>query len=273
MSRIWILIVALALGGVTGPVQAQDKETLADIRQELTYLYVEIQRLRQQLSTTGGVGQTIGGATALERLNLIEGELMHLTARTEEMQNHIERIVRDGTNRIGDLEFRLVELEGGDISNLGETTTLGGGESIDFPVVSPGPSDDGGSFAVGEYADFDRAMAQYQGGDFGGSEAAFGQFVQTYTSGPLTGEAHYWRGEALMRTGQIASAARAFLDSFSGFPEGAEAPNALLGLGVSLAELNQVNEACIALRQVPVRYPGAMAVSKALAKVNELNCP
>ena len=273
MSRIWILIFALALGGFSGPVQAQDKETLADIRQELTYLYVEIQRLKRQLSTTGGVSQSIGGATALERLNQIESAVMRLTARTEEMQNRIERIVKDGTNRIGDLEFRLVELEGGDISRLGETTTLGGDFDSNVPEMSSGPSDDGGSFAVGEHADFDRAMARYEDGDYGGAEGAFGEFVRTYTSGPLTGEAHYWRGEALMRIGQIAAAARSFLDSFSGFPEGGEAPNALLGLGVSLAELNQVNEACIALRQVPVRYPGAMAVSKALAKINELNCP
>jgi hypothetical protein len=60
-------------------------------------------------------------------VNSIEAELSRLTARTEELSNRIDRIVADGTNRIGDLEFRLVELEGGDVSRLGETSTLGGG--------------------------------------------------------------------------------------------------------------------------------------------------
>ncbi|MEO0761253.1 MAG: tol-pal system protein, partial [Pseudomonadota bacterium] len=46
------LIATLALPGA-GAV-AQDAETLADIRQEMTVLYVEVQRLRRELSTTGG---------------------------------------------------------------------------------------------------------------------------------------------------------------------------------------------------------------------------
>ena len=37
------------------PVAAQDRAaTLADIRQELTVLWVEVQRLKRELSTTGG---------------------------------------------------------------------------------------------------------------------------------------------------------------------------------------------------------------------------
>ncbi len=44
------------LAGVLGaavPVLAQD-QTLADIRQELSVLSVEVQRLKRELSTTGG---------------------------------------------------------------------------------------------------------------------------------------------------------------------------------------------------------------------------
>ena len=54
----------------------------------------------------------------LERVQNIETELQRLTALSEELQFRVERVVQDGTNRVGDLEFRLVELEGGDISTL-----------------------------------------------------------------------------------------------------------------------------------------------------------
>ena len=45
-----VLIAALLFAT---PVAAQDAETLADIRQELTVLYVELQKLKRELSTNG----------------------------------------------------------------------------------------------------------------------------------------------------------------------------------------------------------------------------
>ena len=54
-------IFAFALAAVL-PFQAvADAQTLADIRQQLTTLYVDIQRLKVELSTTGGVS---GGLSA-----------------------------------------------------------------------------------------------------------------------------------------------------------------------------------------------------------------
>ena len=54
-----VLIAALLFAT---PVAAQDAETLADIRQELTVLYVELQKLKRELSTTGGVDNSnLGG--------------------------------------------------------------------------------------------------------------------------------------------------------------------------------------------------------------------
>ena len=97
------------------PVMAQDREqTLADIRQDLTVLFVEVQNLRRELSTTSGPSVNLSGTNIPGRVDQLEAELARLTAQTEELQNRVDRIVTDGTNRIGDLEFRLVELEGGD---------------------------------------------------------------------------------------------------------------------------------------------------------------
>ena len=114
---------------VATPVLAQERQqTLADIRQELTVLHVEMQKLRRELSTTGGVNSNLSGTNALERLDAMEAEVRRLTAANETLTNRVDSVVRDGTNRIGDLEFRLCELETAcDIGQLGETTTLGGG--------------------------------------------------------------------------------------------------------------------------------------------------
>lgn len=121
-----ILLTSALVAISAGDSFAQDREqTLADIRQELTVLHVEVQRLNRELSTTGAPATSLAGSSVLERVTAIEAELQRLTAQTEQLTHRVQSIVQDGTNRIGDLEFRLVELEGGDLSQLGETSTLG----------------------------------------------------------------------------------------------------------------------------------------------------
>ncbi|MEX5729652.1 tol-pal system protein YbgF [Rhodovulum iodosum] len=267
---------AVALGLAPG-AQAQGRvETLADIRQEMSVLFVELQRLKRELNTTGApeVGSPAG--TALQRIDAIEGALQQLTARAEEMEHRIARIVNDGTTRLGDLEFRLCELEPGcDPATLGETSTLGGGAQpvAPAPATPSAPSAGGAEMAVGEQADFDRAQAAYQAGDFDAAAAQFAAFTETYPGGPLSGVAHFLRGEALSAQGRTSDAARAYLQSFSGDPDGARASEALLQLGVSLGTLGQTQEACVTLSEVATRFPGATVVPEAAAAREALGCP
>ncbi len=275
MQRLWAIIVVIALGAGATPALAQ-QETLADIRQELNLLYVEVQRLKRELSTTGGVNSVSGGDTVLQRVDLIEAELVRLTSLTENLQNRVNRIVSDGTTRIGDLEFRLVELEGGDVSQLGETTTLGGdvgdGGQPDPTPSAPQGGEQVTELAIGEQADFDAARTALDAGNYQEAAVKFTVFTEAYPVGPLTGEAHFLRGEALSELGDTTNAARAYLESFSGAPDSPRAPEALFQLGVSLNKLGQFNEACISLGQVSVLYPGAAVAEDASATAREIGC-
>ncbi len=276
MHMKWAAILVLSLGTWGAPPAAAQDETLADIRQELNFLFVEVQRLQRELSTTGGASAVTGGDTILQRVDLIEAELVRLTSLTETLQNRVNNIVADGTTRIGDLEFRLVELEGGDLSTLGETTTLGGEpDSQTAAIATPdvtAPTDNNAELAVGEQADFDDAMASLNAGDYQDAAVKFTLFAEVYPVGPLTGEAHYLRGEALSELGDTSNAARAFLESFSGAPDNARAPEALFRLGTSLFKLGQVNEACISLSQVSIRYPDTEIVQRARRSAAEMGC-
>ena len=266
-----IMAVCVALAG---PVQAQSRaETLADIRQELSMLYVEVQRLKRELSTTGAADPGISGGTTLQRVDAIEAALQHLTAKTEELEFRIDRVVRDGTNRIGDLEFRLVELEGGDVSQLGETTTLGG-EDLALapgPVASPLPTGEA-ELAMSEQADFDAAKAALEAGNHQEAAELFAAFTETYPGGPLSAEAHFLRGEALSALGDTARAARAYLECFSGAPDGPHAPDALFRLGQALGDLGQAQEACVTLGEVGARFPGSEAAAEADGARSALGC-
>lgn len=235
--------VVLAVG-LMGPALAQDTQTLADIKQELTILQVEMQKLTRELSTTGSPNVPALSGSALDRLDSMEAQLQRLVGRTEALETRINNIVADGTNRIGDLEFRLTELAGGDLGSLGETPPLGGEPPQgSIAPAQPAPQNSGPQLAVSEQLDFDRAKEALDQGSFRSAADLFATFAEAYPGGPLTGSAHFYRGEALLELGETAPAARAYLESFSSYPDGEFAPSALYKLGSSLEALGQREEA------------------------------
>ncbi len=281
--RRFIASVAIAVAVAPAGAMAQDSGTLADIRQELSVLSVELKKLRREMNTTGSPGQPSGGGSVMDRVDSIESEIQRLTGKTEELEFRIERVVTDGTNRLGDLEFRICELEPDcDISNFEPGSTLGGDVSSERStagIIPPdanddetGASDSGAQLAVGERDDFERARAAFEAGDFEDAAEQFAAFQQTYPGGPLSGRAGLLRGEALDSADRKSDAARAYLETFSADPGGDEAPEALFRLGRSLGELGQADDACVTLGQVAERYPDADSVSDARAEMERLDC-
>ncbi len=273
------LFAFVFLSMLTAPTWAQDRtQTLADIRQEMSVLYVEIQKLKRELSTTGGVSGLDTGGSVLDRMGAIEGELARLTSKTEQLEFRIDKVVRDGTNRLGDLEFRLCELEVEcDIGTLSEGSTLGGVEpavtGTDYVTdVTTGADDDGPQLAIGEQADFEAAKAAFNAGAFEDAATQFGAFQINYPDGPLSDMAALFHGQALEGAGDQTGAARVFLEIFSANPNGSEAPEALFLLGRALGNLGQTDEACVTLAEVGIRFPGGLAAQNAEATMQTLGC-
>jgi tol-pal system protein YbgF len=272
------LVLSAAL--VAGPALAQDRtQTLADIKTELGQLMAEFNALKSETVATGNTGGAFGTGDALQRMDAIEAELMRLTSRAEEIELRLNRVVTDGTNRIGDMEYRLCEVtEGCDPSNLPETPVLGGdGGGATAPVdpvatTDPAPTDGGPELAMGEQADFDRAKEVLGQGDFRTAADLFAAFAQSYPGGPLSQEAAFLRGEALAQLGDTAGSARAYLDAFSGKPDGSFAAESLLKLGQALGDLGQTADACVTLAEVPARFPGTIHATNADLSRQGLGC-
>ncbi len=280
IRRLALLAVVLAL---PFGAMAQDRaQTLADIKAELTALMAEFNALKSELVSSGAAASGAAGGDALQRLDAIEAALVRLTSKTEEVELKVNRVITDGTNQIGDIEFRLCEQTTGcDIANLPEIAVLGGGgavAAVDPAPVEPVAGDTGGDtggaeLAISEQADFDRAKEVLGQGDFRGAADLFATFAQSYPGSPLTQEAQYQRGEALAQAGDIAGSARSYLEAFSGQPDGGRAPDALMKLGLALGALGQTNEACMTLTEVGNRFAGSAAASEAAGAMPGLQCP
>jgi tol-pal system protein YbgF len=256
------------------PLWAQDRaQTLADLKIELGQLMAQFTALKGELVAFGAAQTGAAGGDALQRLDAIEAAISRLTSQTEAVEIKLNQVVADGTNRLGDLEFRLCEVtEGCDIATLGDTPVLGG----DVPVVigdgAPASASDGPELAVGEKRDFDRAKGVLASGDFQAAADLFAAFTQSFPGSPLTQEAQFRRAEALAGAGDIPGSARSYLDAFSGQPEGEFAPEALLKLGQALGQLGQTPEACQTLAEVGLRYAGSLQASDAAAAMQGLGC-
>lgn len=274
--RLATIIGALMLAwGLALPGHAA--ESVADVKAQLTVLNDQIGQLREELVRRGSAsGLPAEPASALTRLDQLEAELKRLTDRVDVLSNDIQRIVADASNRVGDIEFRLTELEGGDPGAAPvPTPQLGGGLTgpRPRPAAPELPADTGtGTMAIAEQSDFDAAVAAADGGDNARAAALFATFLETYPGGPLTTDAQFRRGEALAATGDWRGAARSYLSVFSGAPNDPNAPQALLKLATSLGKLGQTAQGCLTLDEVNTRYPASAAAGQVAAEKQALGC-
>jgi tol-pal system protein YbgF len=274
--RLYLALALLVLGSAGAGI-AQDDQTLADIRQELTVLNVEVQRLKRELSTTGSPQSGSGGATLIDRVNSIESELARLTSKAEELEFRIGRIAADGTRQINDLAFRLCDLEADcDIAELGDNPLWGGDAAAAAATparpTEPSLTTDTSQLAATERADFENAQRALEEGQFNSAAEQFRVFNETYPGSPLAIAAYLLRGEALEGTGDTREGARSYLEAFRVDQTGPLAAESLFLLGRALGRLGETNEACVTLGEVTVRFPGSDSAPKAQSEMLSIGC-
>ncbi|MFZ9020697.1 MAG: tol-pal system protein YbgF, partial [Paracoccaceae bacterium] len=205
----------------------------------------------------------------LQRINNIEAQLQRLTNASERLEFKLQNVIEDGTSRIGDLEFRLVELEGGDVSGLSETTTLGGNADVtEAEIIETKPVE----LAVGEEADFDTAQKALEEKRYEDAAEMFNRFGKTYPTSPLAAQAFLLRGKALEANEDIKGSARAYLESFTNYQNSTVAPEALTLLGKALVKLGRIEAGCQTLSQVEIRFPQTSFAEDAYQAMQSLEC-
>ena len=272
--RAGIGFVALAaVLAMAGPASSQlwtGAGSLDDLQYRLSVIDAELADIRARLGTapsTGGGGGTGGGGDTTLRLNRLEAELRQLTGKIEQMAFEQRGIAEDAAQRFGDIEFRLTELEGGDINALPPTQPLGGGGGR--TEVAAGPE-----VSISERADLDRAIKDVEQGRFDLGEDRLRGFLTAYPGGPLEGEALYWLGESQFVRGAFQNAARSYLDGYKTNRASPVAPKNLYRLGVTLGRLGQISEACSTLREVGNQFPTGPSdiLGAAKSELSALNC-
>ena len=99
-------------------------------------------------------------------------------------------------------------------------------------------------------------------GDYKSASAAFQDYVDHFPDTASARPARYWLGETKYIQEDYAGAATAYLGAIRGWPQTQWAPDAVVKLSLSLAQLNKPKEACGALSEFARRYPAASPAAK-----------
>lgn len=103
-------------------------------------------------------------------------------------------------------------------------------------------------------------------GRYDDAEVALGAFIKAHGEHALAGNARYWLGETFYVRGDFIRAAEIFLGAYQDNPKDPKAPDTLLKLGMSLANLDKKREACAAFGKLEAEYADAPANIKRLVE-------
>ena len=235
--------------------------------------------------------ETAEMAARLEvRFGEVEDQFRSLTGQIEEIAHRIGVVSKRVEKLVSDVDFRLSEIEQAQAEALARTVppftqpaaapsaspqaalrqpaataepgTLGTiPQSALSPDASgalvtalpPAPALPAGT--VKEQYNYAFSLLRRQ--EYAEAERALTAFIETHPGDPLTGNANYWLAETYYVRGDFQKAAGYFAAGYKNFPDSNKASDNLLKLAMSLANLDQTDQACLTFKELSERYPDA----------------
>jgi TolA-binding protein len=231
----------------------------------------------QQLQSGGGnSGSSLGGggqsapppdssgapvadgivANLLNQVNQLQSQVQQLSGEVDTLQNQVNT-QHDATEKeIGDLKFQMTGGAPGAPAASGGPQNLTGGTLGNLPASQAPAPPPPPPAAAGSPKDLLRAgQVAYSRHDYTTAEAAARQILSSANSSPEAYKAQYLLGLALAGEGKPQDAAIAYDNAYNRNRTGPDAPQSLLGLANSLADINQNEAACDTLSSLNSQFP------------------
>ena len=105
--------------------------------------------------------------------------------------------------------------------------------------------------------DYDAAVELFRAKQYEQAEMGLRQFIQSHPRDNRVAGATYWLGESYLARGRNREAAEQFLKVSTDYARSAQAPDAMLKLGVTLNALGAREQACATLAELDRKFPNA----------------
>ncbi|MBL6933823.1 MAG: tol-pal system protein YbgF [Alphaproteobacteria bacterium] len=248
------------------------------------------------------------------RFTELEDELRKVTGQFEELTFKINQVQTRLDKLVGDIDFRLTTLEGATPQAYGGTPGAEGGGVAGPDGIIAGrsgeegvlgilkvPVDKDGNPIEGAVASenvqdqqqdrqaepqqallpegtpeeqYKYALGLLRQADYPMAEKSFRAFIAANGEHELVANAQYWLGETFYVRKDYTNAAVIFAEGYEKFADSPKAPDNLLKLGLSLANIDEQQQACKAFFELERRFINAPSVimNRALKERKAIGC-
>jgi len=255
--------VAVLLSAVALPAWAQNSPVYASPSRSdsMAQMEIRLQEMQNEMrQLTGKVeNQTYEINSLKNKIKRLEGDVLALggdpAMDAPQPKARITQAPSINTNVPAQQNPLGIDLQANDPKPMNKITVIGGNNND--------PT-----------AQYESAYASLKNSNYEAAESGFRDFLTQHGDNVLAANAKYWLGETHYVRGNFKTAAREFAEGFQEFPESAKAPDILLKLGMSLSGMGKEEQACVALAQVPVKFPigHSDVLKEAESQRNKLSC-
>jgi len=250
------LLYALLLPGLAHAALFDDEEARRQIIRLRSQVEASQKAIDERLATIDSrLGQmdSSGQNRAVDLSQLLESlrqDMAKLRGQIEVLANQTDNIERRQRDLYVDLDTRLRKLEQNQ-SQLQDK--LNQGEHS----------------AAAEKQAYETALNQFKLGNYQLAITSFQSFMTNFTGSELLPSAQYWIGNAYYAMRDYKSAIAAQQKVVRLWPENSKAPDALLNIASSQAELGESSAARETLRTLVKKYPSASASEQAKQRLSQ----
>ena len=243
-----VAITTLILGCATSAAQAflndeEARKAIVDLRNRVSLVEEAGKAKTTELAAANA--QLVEQLTALRRslldlnnqLETMRGELAKLRGNDEQMLRELAEMQTRQKDVSQTLDDRLRKLEPVKVS-------IDGREAVVEPQ---------------EKRAYEEAIAAIRGGDFDVSVALLANFQRRFVGSPYTDSVRFWQGNALYGKRDYREAINAFRAFVTAAPDHPRAPEALLALANSQAEMKNPTAARRTIEELTKSYPDSEA--------------
>jgi len=246
----------------------QSQEGIA-LENQILQLQQQVQQL--QASNGGSGGSALGGGSQpapsgnaappdssvvtnlLAQVGQLQSQIQQLNGEVDTLQNQVNTQHDQTEKEIGDINFKL---SNGAAPGAPGAPTPGAPASLTPPagaVPAPPPATASVSGTPKEL--LHTGLLAYQKGDYPTAEAAARNILTKANTSPQGYRAQYLLAQTLAAEHKPQDAAIAYDDAYNRDRTGSEAPESLLGLANSLADINQNEAACDTISSLNSQFP------------------
>ena len=269
---LWLLAAAAAIvfaGAFAAPLATPALAQNANLTRELERLRRDLNDLQRYVykgkAPAGGVPSTGVGTEVVARMQLqitqMQGQIRTMNGQVEEVQHGIDVLNQRFDRMASDLELRFQGIE--DAIAAGTGMAAAGSEDGALKPPEKGSGNLGRAALAGYPGggsprdQYDYSFSLLKNRDYTGAAAALKLFLEKNPDDALASNALYWLGETRYVQKNYKESAKIFLDGYKRYPKGAKAPDNLLKLGMSLAQLGETGSSCKTYAKLLSTFPKA----------------